>query len=79
MKLKVGMKVIAIANEDNYEITGLKGKIVTDWNGDLEYWGVEFDERFQGSHSLGGMLANGMGLWVEEKNLVPVNFRLENK
>jgi len=84
-KFKVGDKVRVTGNEEEYETSGLVGKIVArygdDWGGTV-YWGILFNSKdFNEGHHLGGRVTGGgrSGLWVRESLLKPLNLILENK
>ncbi len=74
-KFKIGDRVKYIGTDSNYK--GKVGTIVTIDDDSIPY-GVEFDEKVYGGHSLDGKCENGYGRWLELEEIESINLTLKD-
>lgn len=74
-KFKVGDRVKYIGTNSNYK--GKVGTIITIDDDSIPY-GIEFDEKVHGGHSLDGECEYGYGKWFELEEIELIKLTLEN-
>ena len=74
-KFKVGDRVKYVGTDSNCK--GKVGTIVTIDDDSIPY-GVEFDEKVYGDHSLDGKCESGYGRWLELEEIESINLTLKD-